>query len=1017
MKKIIYIMILLYILMIPFEVFANDSLLLNKYKNAKQYHRQKYLYEHRQHYSKSRIINLYQELYKAKSYPQLLGSEKWEALGPFKKHASSQHEYDGSGRINSIAIDPNDPTIIYVGSASGGIWKTTNRGSDWESLDMTNFMSIGISDIEIAPFKKNIIYAATGDIANLYTPPYSIGILKSSDSGKTWNVLNDDILLSDSLLISEMVIDPIDQSFLTVATNKGILRTSDGGISWGKIYGDDNTFIRDIELQPSNPYTIYASTFDWQGNAEIIISTDDGYTWETFKVFPNSCRVELAVSNANPALLYILSAKKNNNYSCDEFLIYNQLNNEWIELSKKTSEGEDIVYSQGHYNLLLEVNPEDENEIFAGGVYLYHSTDRGETWFEKVDDIHVDNHDFLFALAGYKYSANDGGIYYSKNNDNFESLNEGLNITQFYKLAVNPRNPDITYAGSQDNGTKLYINDTWEHIFTADGMETCIDPIDNAIVYLSKQRGDVYRSSNFGYFPQDYITSSLSNYETPWLAEISTHPTKADEIYLAYKQLFKSTNKGDNWQIIAEAQPEDDFITALLIDTNTIYYGNNKHLYKLEGQELSKIADVENSISDVIRNKDCLFYSLTGFDSLNKVFQYRNEEIENITANIPNIPINCLEFIEDENLLLAGTDMGVFATNRDEINWAILGDGLPHVIVTELDYNNLNNIVKASTFGSGLWQIIYPIEEMEKPTLNISGAQTICETENLELFITNYDSSLFYIWQDGSTNPKITANKQQLYYITAIDTNRNIAKSSDIVELTQVATPKPKIYLESNNPICPEDYCILRCELPNNDLNQFDIMWSNGDTTQKVYVNKAGVYFVKGENIDGCIGYSDSIDVIIHETSAIPMITREGNFLISTQADQYQWYHNDVKINEAVGKKYYATKRGKYSVYIKDINRCSAKSEYYYLEIPEDDIVVSPNPSSGIIWVEGFSEETSSIKIEIFDLLGRRYKLKELTNIEGFFSQQIDISEVSIGIYLINITIGDKQHKRKIEKN
>ncbi len=980
--------------------------------------RQEYINSLREGYNKRVSVNLFNKLNTLKQQVELLDSYRWHPLGPLKKDSISKNEYDGNGRINVIKYSPENPQILYVGSASGGIWKSTNSGNTWELLEMTAFMSIAISDIEISPLKPNIIYASTGDFPNQVGHGFSIGIIKSTDAGKSWRALNNNILLSDSLFINEMVIDPIDPNFLTAATSQGIIRTTDGGESWTKLWGDKTTNVRDLELQPSNPFKIYASTFSWSGKTEIIYSEDDGKNWQSLKEFDNICRTELAVTHANPNLLYILSAN-NYNLSGENLEIYNDLTHEFTKLNLLDNEQKNIVLRQGHYNLLLEVNPKDENEIFAGGVYLYHTINQGKKW-NKIKNIHSDQHDLLFSPNGYRYSANDGGIYkYKKNILPWTDINNGLNITQFYRLSTHPINPNVTYSGSQDNGMKIFLNNNWEQLHTADGMESAIDVGNSNIVYTSTQKGDVYRSDFNGYYPFENISYNISNQERPWLTEFATHPTLGGNISLGFKDLYHSTNYGKTWIQITnfnEKLEEVSFISALLIDTSMTYFGNKKYLFSFNQstKTIDTLAEVENKITSITKHSRELYFSLGGYNKIKKVFKIEDNTITNITANLPNISVHCLKYITDKGILIAGTDIGVFS--YDGKSWTKFGIGLPNVVVTDIAYNPNFNHINISTFGNGLWSLELSSSDIQEPILSDKSDIELCHGEIHEIKIKNYDSKLEYIWQDGSKDSSIYVEKEGLYFVTAFDKSENIYTSSKVLKCSYHTAPQVKMYLESRNDICQGQPCVLRCEVSNYELSDCNILWSNGDTTQRVYIFEPGIYYAKVENIFGCVGVSDSIEVIVYEQPQKPEISRDGNFLKSSEADRYQWYYNGKKIKDAVGQTYYATKLGNYFVKVRNKNDCSNVSAEYSIVAPQNNIRVFPNPTKDFVIIEGVTSNNTTVEIKIYDISGKKCFEKEYGNIENFFSKKIWLDNFTIGTYLISVKCEGRTYNKKIKK-
>ncbi|MGB5498437.1 MAG: hypothetical protein WBM77_05875, partial [Maribacter sp.] len=231
----------------------------------------------------------------------------WTSIGP-STHGTQSGSLPGQGRINAIAVDPNDANVWYVGAPAGGLWKSTDAGSSWTNL-FDNFLQIGVSGIAIDANNSNIVYISTGD--DDAADSYSIGVFKSTDGGTSWQEtgLNASTNPNINLLTNEIVIDPTNSNIIWVGSNRGLWKSTDAGVTFNK---QTPLNITDFKLKPDDPNTVYAVSMSSYYKSE-----DGGVTFPRITdILPDdSGRLVLGVSPANPDVVYILSANtQSNNY-------------------------------------------------------------------------------------------------------------------------------------------------------------------------------------------------------------------------------------------------------------------------------------------------------------------------------------------------------------------------------------------------------------------------------------------------------------------------------------------------------------------------------------------------------------------------------------------------------------------------------------------------------------------------------------------------------------------------------
>jgi photosystem II stability/assembly factor-like uncharacterized protein len=472
------------------------------------------------------------------------GSYGWKELGPLSTANGSTWGPAAastiSGRGTAIAVDPSSCSggtcrTIYLGTANGGIWKTTTAGHNWvEVMDHQSTEAIG--SLALDPHNSNIIYAGTGEPNNAVDTNRGAGILKSTNGGRTWVTLGFNTFVNRS--VADIVVDPTNGNIYAVSyigrsggsgTNygsglnnpylppMGFYRSTDGGNTWtlsnptSSLFVDGTGRSGAVSLVRSSNGTLYLGVYG-QG---IYSSTDGGQTWN---VLTNSSemqgqfdRVTLAVAPSNPNVIYAayshdIDAGANGNAG-ESFYKSTDGGSTWTALPNTP----DACAGQCWYDMPVNVSPTDPNTVYIGGVFNYNgckpdqngnfpvdpdcttvvakSTDGGASWQDIGTDkagvnVHPDDHAILATASGGLFTANDGGLYHSANyGASWESLNNGIGSLTFQSVAVNSAG-DV-FGGTQDNGTWMMTPSSTNgiHILGGDGGMTAPDPSNNNIVF------------------------------------------------------------------------------------------------------------------------------------------------------------------------------------------------------------------------------------------------------------------------------------------------------------------------------------------------------------------------------------------------------------------------------------------------------------------------------------------------------------------------------------------------------
>ncbi|MEI6090774.1 MAG: T9SS type A sorting domain-containing protein [bacterium] len=631
-----------------------------------------------------------------------------------------------SGRLNCIAFHPLDTNIFFVGAPAGGLWKTSDGGKSWVTKT-DNLPSLGVSEIVMNSQNPNIMYMATGDRDGAYfiSNPYSYGILKSTDGGDTWDTTGLNHIFAAQMTIQRLIIHPTNPNILLAAisgvngTSRGIWRTNDGGKKWTNMTGGAKY---DVEFNPADPNIVYAS--GWKA---LLRSTDCGLTWKgiTSDVLPTTdiSSSRIAVTPANPHIVFAqyLNPNTGNSYglykSCDDGITWQLINNYEISL-------------QGGYDWVLAVSPKDTNTVLYGGQYIYGSSNGGKTQINKTSG-HVDHHDLAYRPGtSVLYNCNDGGIYKSYDNgSSWLNLNKGLQTFQFYRLGSSQTNENAIITGAQDNGTQKHNATAWYQFGQlADGMECIFDFSDNNIFYTANQYGYLTRyGAGTGFkFPPTAGDSRYCAWVTPYLI----HPTNPKILYFGAKDVYKTTDRGNSWVNYSSQLTADDGVGGGMLRWMAISESNpENYLYAASYVVVYKTSDGGKNWSNITSNLptsagcyDCsaissvtvhplnpniVWVTMSGFSAPNKVFESTDGGVvwNNITENLPNIPINCMVYQKDsKDILYIGTDLGIFYKYNTDKNWKPFMKGLPSVPVSEMEIQYASGKLRAATFGRGLWE-------------------------------------------------------------------------------------------------------------------------------------------------------------------------------------------------------------------------------------------------------------------------------------------------------------------------
>lgn len=642
----------------------------------------------------------------------------WSNLGPTSFTWGNGYN-GGIGRINCVAFHPTNSSIFWVGTPAGGLWKTTNGGSSWTPL--TDGMPvIGVSGIAVDYNNTNTIYILTGDGDGAHTK--SIGVLKSTDGGETWGETGLTYTISQQIRGYKLLMHPTNSLILFVASNDGIFKTTNGGVSWTE---ELNSFAFDIEFKPGDPTVMYAS-----GGTSFFRSTDTGSTWtQIFAGVPtNSTRIAIGVTPANSSYVYLMTGPVT---STGNFTGVFRSTNSGVSFSTRSTTPNILGYSnvggddrhQTTYDLAIAVSRTNADQLIIGGINTWSSTNGGQTWTITsmwnnsggIGYTHADIHGLdINPLNSYLYCVSDGGIFRSTNfGSTWTDLTTGMAITQWYRIAGTESNLNLITGGTQDNGSNKWTGGgNMEHILGADGMDAMIDHSNSNILYNSQQDGDLFKSTNGGTsFSYIKPSGAVGSWVTPYVMD----PNNSSIIYGGYNDVYKSTNGGSTWSNMGV--DGRNFLAIGTSNSSRVYAASGASIWMSDNGGTSWTSISAGlpgiSISYITVNPDNSFevyVSLEGFTAGQKVYRSLNagSTWTNISGSLPNVPANCIAF-QDNNgspamAVYVGTDIGVFYRDANHSDWIPFRNGLPTTPVFDLEINLTNNRITAGTFGRGLWR-------------------------------------------------------------------------------------------------------------------------------------------------------------------------------------------------------------------------------------------------------------------------------------------------------------------------
>lgn len=494
-----------------------------------------------------------------------------------------------SGRVTAIDVVHNSPDVMYVGTASGGLWKSTSGGIKWDPI-FDKEVTASIGAVAIQQSNPSVIWAGTGEGNPRNSLNGGYGIYKSLDGGKSWKSMG----LEKTRHIHRIKIDPTNPNTVYVGAigspwgehaERGVYKTTDGGETWEKIlFVNNKTGVADLIMDPTNPNKLIAALWEHKRDpwffksggkgSGLYMTHDGGENWKKLTEedgLPKGelGRIGIAIAPSKPNIVYALvEAKKNALYKSEDGGF------KW----KKINDKEDIGNRPFYYSEIY-VDPQNENRIYSVFTYVNVSEDGGKNFTQLMpaynvnNGVHPDHHAWWIHPnnGNFMVNGNDGGLNITKDGGKSWRFIGNLPVAQFYHINTDNDYPYNVYGGMQDNGSwrgPAYVwraqgirNSYWQELAFGDGFDVVPDLDDSRYGYAMSQQGYVSRydwTTGNNYTVRPTPPDAQTKLRFNWNAGIGQDPFDSSTVYFGSQFVHKSTNKGLTWEVISADMTTND---------------------------------------------------------------------------------------------------------------------------------------------------------------------------------------------------------------------------------------------------------------------------------------------------------------------------------------------------------------------------------------------------------------------------------------------------------------------------
>ena len=718
----------------------------------------------------------------------LINSFSWREVGPANP----------AGRIVDVEAVEGSSHIIYAGAATGGLWKTVNSGITWEPI-FDDQPTASIGDIGLSQSNSNILYVGTGEANNRNSSPWGDGMYKSTDAGETWAYVG----LRETRHIARVLVHPTNADIVYVAamghlwaTNeeRGVFKTTDGGQTWEKVfYINDRTGATDIAMDPVDTDILYVAMherlrdrFDagdpverWGPDAGIYVSRNGGVDWTRSTVgLPTTDlgRLGIAAARSAPGTVYALIGTRpppRDDSEEEEEPEEDPLNPDKDGIFKSTDYGVTWVKvndwnNRPSYYSQIRVDPNDENVIWGFASPMAYSDDGGITVKsgpEVQGPTHIDYHSAWIDPdnSDHVIVGGDGGINVTWDRGKHWEVVKQFGLAQCYAISVDMRKPYYVVVGLQDNGvwvgasrgkiTRGVTNADWFALSNADGFYSQVDPTDFNIIYAATQGGSIYRQdlrtgqrTGIRPSPPPVEGEEPARYHFDWNAPFQLSPHNHQTLYMGGKMVFKSVNRGDDWEIISPelaANPEERYsaivsVSESPINAGMLWAGTNDGNIWVRQNETAEWTLVSDNIEGVpphawvkrieaSHHEPGRAYAVFDMHRWNNFapYVYMTDDFGQTWTDITNdLPEEGSIYIiredyKNPNLLFTGSEFAIFISIDRGATWSRFMNNMPTAPVHDLIIHPRDADLIVGTHGRGAWitDNITPLQQLTDSVL------------------------------------------------------------------------------------------------------------------------------------------------------------------------------------------------------------------------------------------------------------------------------------------------------------
>ncbi|MFK7784561.1 MAG: GEVED domain-containing protein [Crocinitomicaceae bacterium] len=699
--------------------------------------------------------------------PKALFNTGWEELGPHYIEQVTGHYAVGLGRVETFYADPNDADRIYLGSRSGGFWKTTDGGTTWTESTTDFLFASGVNTMTVSPTNPDSVFINVRNSRNGTTH----GVYLSTDAGDTWNVTNFNPTnlgwggMGTNRQIYQVIYHPTVPGLMFVGTNEGLFRSTDNLNTWTNPIATLD--FQTIAFHPTNPSIIYAKTSN--NNSAIYVSTDGGISFNLSNTIPgNSSSIKLSTTPACPTCVYIGSS-----------------DGVW----KSSDEGMNFAFvsDPGISNFgAFAVSDIDTNIILFGDIDTHMSYDEGVT-FGQVTYWSQGNANYnttgTYVHADIRGSRCQNGVFWvntdgllCKSLDNGATwiMYEGQSIRENYNLGLSQSNHERTITGSQDNGTSIKTENSWVEFYGADGMEGIIHPLNDDWMIGSLQNGGRRRTKDGGQTQSGITPSGQTGY---WIAPLFYDPNDQMTVYHMGDSIYRSNDFGSSWMTVGSPNFSGTIQYATIAENNSNILvatrGANIEISLDGGVSFTSIQSglPNSSIRDVVfdpKNDSTIVVIYASYQNNGQKVYMTNDQgssWQNITYNLGDMPIRSV-VIDHTNAstIYLGCEIGVFKKAMNAATWSLYNVDLPNTSILELEVMNGSNTLRAATWGRGLWE--FTLDGRQSYPSILTTQITDQPTDEFPLegddqFVTSvisYDNTITSAYVEWSINSPVFGN-------------------------------------------------------------------------------------------------------------------------------------------------------------------------------------------------------------------------------------------------------------------